>query len=166
MIKIDSLPLSKAYCNGAIRKAVLNGSVLYESAPQLDTPTNLSVTDTTASFDEVENAESYEFFVDDVSIGEYSTQTGYSVTITNNTDASWSDVQVTVNDVEIETYTESGNDRTYTLEAGEYRADFYNQEFQDVTVTGGVTLNEEPYYAYFYFTVSGDGTMVVSGVED
>lgn len=33
MIKIGSLPLSKAYCNGDLQKVVLNGSVLYESAP-------------------------------------------------------------------------------------------------------------------------------------
>lgn len=39
--------------------------------PQLDSPTNVSVSGTTATFDEVENAESYEFFVDDVSIGTY-----------------------------------------------------------------------------------------------
>ena len=33
MIKIGSSPLSKLYCNGDIKKTVLNGSVLYESAP-------------------------------------------------------------------------------------------------------------------------------------
>lgn len=40
--------------------------------PQLDAPTNVSVSGTTATFDEVENAESYEFFIEGgVSIGEY-----------------------------------------------------------------------------------------------
>lgn len=40
------------------------------SLPQLDNVTNLSVTDTTATFTPAENATSYEFFVDGVSIGE------------------------------------------------------------------------------------------------
>lgn len=65
-----------------VKKIYLGNDLIYSSQPQLATPQNLSVTDTTASFDEVENAESYEFFVDDVSIGEYSTQTGYEVTLT------------------------------------------------------------------------------------
>lgn len=57
-----------------------------QALPLLDTPTNLSVTDTTASFDEVENAEKYEFFVDDVSIGEYSPVTliSFSITLSGN----------------------------------------------------------------------------------
>lgn len=52
--------------------------------PQLDAPTNVSVSGTTATFDEVENAESYEFFVDGTSIGEYSVQSGYTVVLTNS----------------------------------------------------------------------------------
>ena len=83
-ITIGTLSLSSVYCNGDITKIILNGVTLYEALPQLDTPTNLSVADTTASFDEVENAEKYEFFVDDISIGEYPTVTGYQVTVTNN----------------------------------------------------------------------------------
>ena len=42
-----------------------------EALEQLATPTNLSVTDTTLSFDPVENATSYEVYADGVSIGEY-----------------------------------------------------------------------------------------------
>lgn len=42
-----------------------------QSMPQLATPQNVSVENTTLSFDEVENAESYEVFVDNVSIGSY-----------------------------------------------------------------------------------------------
>lgn len=41
------------------------------SLPQLDTPTNVAVTDTTLTFDEVENATSYEVYVDNVSIGTF-----------------------------------------------------------------------------------------------
>lgn len=46
--------------------------VAKQSIPQLATPQNLAVENTTLSFDEVENAESYEVFVDNVSIGSYS----------------------------------------------------------------------------------------------
>ncbi len=46
--------------------------VAKQSMPQLATPQNLAVENTTLSFDEVENAESYEVFVDNVSIGSYS----------------------------------------------------------------------------------------------
>ncbi len=70
-----------------------------EALPQLDTPTNLSVADTTASFDEVENAESYEFYVDDVSIGTYTvydaSQAGTELTI-ENAPASQSGNEVTI----------------------------------------------------------------------
>ena len=52
-------------------------TIVAESAlPQLATPTNVSVTDTTLTFDEVENATSYEVFVDDVSIGTHTIASG------------------------------------------------------------------------------------------
>jgi len=43
-----------------------------QTMTQLATPQNVAVEDTTLSFDEVENAEEYEVFVDNVSIGTYS----------------------------------------------------------------------------------------------
>lgn len=43
--------------------------VAVSALPQLTTPTNVAVTDTTLTFDEVANATSYEVFVDNVSIG-------------------------------------------------------------------------------------------------
>lgn len=43
--------------------------VAVNALPQLSTPTNVAVTDTTLTFDEVANATSYEVFVDNVSIG-------------------------------------------------------------------------------------------------
>jgi len=52
--------------------SLVSSGINYTILPQLDTPTNLSVSGTTATFDEVEHAESYEFFVDGASIGEYS----------------------------------------------------------------------------------------------
>lgn len=49
--------------------------VAKQSMTQLATPQNLAVENTTLSFDEVENAEEYEVFVDNVSIGTYSKPT-------------------------------------------------------------------------------------------
>ena len=49
------------------------------SLPQLSTPTNVAVTDTTLTFDEVANATSYEVFVDNVSIGTHSIVTGHTI---------------------------------------------------------------------------------------
>ena len=54
-----------------IDKIYKGTTLLYESGPQLDTPTNLAVDGTTVEFDEVTNAESYEIFADGVTIGEY-----------------------------------------------------------------------------------------------
>lgn len=53
--------------------------VAKQSMPQLATPQNVSVENTTLSFDEVENAEEYEVFVDNVSIGSY-TKPSYILT--------------------------------------------------------------------------------------
>lgn len=79
MISFGASQITSLYFgNHKIVKRYLGNDLIYSSQPQLATPTNLSVTDTTASFDEVENAESYEFFVDDVSIGEYTPQSGYT----------------------------------------------------------------------------------------
>ena len=49
--------------------------VAVSALPQLSTPTNVAVTDTTLTFDEVANATSYEVFVDNVSIGTHTIQT-------------------------------------------------------------------------------------------
>ena len=50
--------------------------VAKQSLPQLATPQNLAVENTTLSFDEVENAEEYEVFVDNASIGSYQVSKG------------------------------------------------------------------------------------------
>lgn len=54
-------------------KMYLGNKIVYQKQliPQLTAPQNLSVENTTLSFDEVENAEEYEVFVDNVSIGSY-----------------------------------------------------------------------------------------------
>lgn len=50
--------------------------VAKQTMTQLATPQNVSVENTTLSFDEVENAEEYEVFVDNVSIGNYQISKG------------------------------------------------------------------------------------------
>ena len=50
--------------------------VAKQTMTQLATPQNVSVENTTLSFDEVENAEEYEVFVDNVSIGSYQVSKG------------------------------------------------------------------------------------------
>lgn len=53
--------------------------VAVSALPQLSTPTNVAVTDTTLTFDEVANATSYEVFIDNVSIGTHSIVTGHTI---------------------------------------------------------------------------------------
>ena len=70
--------------------------VAVSALPQLSTPSNVAVTDTTLTFDEVENATSYEVFVDNVSIGTHNIVTGHTI--------SWSgggktpSIRVSIND--------------------------------------------------------------------
>ena len=54
--------------------------VAVSALPQLSTPTNVAVTDTTLTFDEVANATSYEVFVDNVSIGTYVAKVTHTLT--------------------------------------------------------------------------------------
>ena len=61
----------------------------YVVLPQLDTPTNVSVTGTEATFDEVQNAEQYEVYVDGTSIGSYTPTSGYTVAISAGTSSGW-----------------------------------------------------------------------------
>lgn len=77
---------------------------------QLATPQNVTADGTVVSWDEVENATSYEILADGVSIGEYSVPSGYTVTLT-----SW-DEQVGSNDgaaVKFNTPPTSENDYDY-----------------------------------------------------
>lgn len=52
-----------------VDKVVFNGVVVFESKPQLAAPKNVSVDGTVVSWDEVENATSYEVLADGASIG-------------------------------------------------------------------------------------------------
>lgn len=72
--------------------------VAVSALPQLATPTNIAVTDTILTFDEVANATSYEVFVDNVSIGTHTIPSGHTI--------SWSgggktpSISVSINDGE------------------------------------------------------------------
>ena len=61
----------KAIGTGSYSDSELSTAVSYEALPQLDAPQYVSVSGKNAQFNEIENAESYEFFVDGTSIGEY-----------------------------------------------------------------------------------------------
>lgn len=62
-----------------------NAIIAIEAAGQkLAAPQNVTVDGTTASWDEVENATSYELFSDGTSIGTYAPPTGYTVTFASN----------------------------------------------------------------------------------
>lgn len=180
MISFEASQITSLYFeNHKIVKRYLGNDLIYSSQPQLDTPTNLSVTDTTASFDEVENAESYEFFVDDVSIGEYSTQTGYEVTVslTNPwlTDGFvsfyiYDNAAHTGDSIgEIDSPTGSTTVTTTTgticvVATALYAAQFDNTQ---VSVTGGASLTSisgDYPSNVAEFAITGDGTITIDGI--
>lgn len=116
--------------------------VAVSALPQLTTPTNVAVTDTTLTFDEVANATSYEVFVDNVSIGTHSTVTGYTI--------SWSgggktpSIRVSINDGELIKLAESTGSIN-NVKTIKFFAEF--NEFMVATVKS-TTLN---------LNLSGDG---------
>ena len=74
----------KAIGSGYYTDSVLSNSVSYTPAPQLSAPQNVSVSGTSATFDEVQNATSYEFIADGTtSIGTYALPS-YTIILTNN----------------------------------------------------------------------------------
>jgi hypothetical protein len=110
MISWGTSSISKVYFGDTeVQKIYLGTDLIYSAEPQLSAPTNVSVSDTTASFDEVENAESYEFFVDGVSIGEYAPPSTGGVPASNVTvygEGDFADCVVTID----------GNNVTSTVE--------------------------------------------------
>lgn len=78
-IKFGSTAPTKYYLgNKAVDRLYMGNIIIYQKKilPQLATPQNLAVENTTLSFDEVENATSYEVFVDNTSIGSYQVSKG------------------------------------------------------------------------------------------
>lgn len=74
----------QAVGSGYYTNSELSTAASYDVLPQLAAPTNVSVSDTTATFDPVTNAETYEFFADGTSMGTYAPPSGYSVSIASN----------------------------------------------------------------------------------
>lgn len=107
-------------------KMYLGSTLIYElsSLPQLATPQNVSVEDTTLSFDEVENAEEYEVFVDNVSIGSY-TKPSYILTSDS------------INPANIEVNGTALTSLPYTLQSGDVIiANLMGMEDSALTVNG------------------------------
>lgn len=62
--------ISGAYFGeNVVQRIYLGTNLVYERLPQLATPSNLSISNSTLSFDAVENATSYEVFANNNSIG-------------------------------------------------------------------------------------------------
>lgn len=114
--------------------------VAVSALPQLTTPTNVAVTDTTLTFDEVANATSYEVFVDNVSIGTHSIVTGHTLTFGE-------DLEVKVNGTSITSpYTLTQN---CTITAS-------NTNYSDVGATPpSVTVNNTAYNNSTTVSISG-----------
>lgn len=84
-ILYGSQSISEIYYEGRrVDKLYYGDSLLYADKPQLATPQNVSMSGTTVTFDEVENAEMYELFVDGHSIGTHVPVSGYQVRISGD----------------------------------------------------------------------------------
>ena len=71
-IVFNGVTVDKVIFNGTEAETVkFNGVTVFESKPQLDTPQNVTADGTVVSWDEVENATSYEVYADGASIGTY-----------------------------------------------------------------------------------------------
>ena len=69
-IHMGETKISGAYFGENVaQRMYLGTNLVYERLPQLATPSNLSISGSTLSFDTVENATSYEIFADNNSIG-------------------------------------------------------------------------------------------------
>ena len=80
-IKFNGTTVDAVKFNGTtLDKVIFNGVTVFESMPQLATPQNVSADGTVVSWDEVENATSYEVLADGTSIG--TVTPSYKVTLT------------------------------------------------------------------------------------
>lgn len=112
---------------------VITGNVIIaiEAAGQkLVAPQNVTVDGTTASWDEVENATSYELYVDGTSVGEYSVPSGYTVTLT-----SWDEEVGGDDGAAVKFNTPPASENDYDYRTGKYYDDtgLYNASGAKVT---------------------------------
>lgn len=131
-----------------------------QTMTQLATPQNVSVENTTLSFDEVENAEEYEVFVDNVSIGSYQVSKGETwllnseMTFTSKSEFSANFTSNNLNCTKLSTtysstpmgverqvvYTaNSQNTTVYTTVTGETPQGWQNEAYRTITFDSPVT---------------------------
>lgn len=79
-----------------VDKVVFNGVTVFESKPQLATPQNVTANGTNVSWDEVENATSYEVLADGASIGTVTPSTG-ETWVLKESSAKWGTHNFTAN---------------------------------------------------------------------
>lgn len=83
-IIFNGVTLEKVIYNGIeLDKVIYNRVIVFENIPQLSTPQNVTADGRVVSWDEVENATSYEVLADGASIGTVEKATGYTITINN-----------------------------------------------------------------------------------
>lgn len=144
----------KAIGSGYYTDSELSTAASYNVLPQLAAPTNVSVSDTIATFDPVTNAETYEFFADGTSMGTYAPPSGYTVTTASGFDptSEWdghSSVSLTVNGADTYDLTTAVASATiatgvstieYDTEAGSGGDLFYTMGGSSGSIINGVTL--------------------------
>ena len=114
----------KAIGTGYYTDSSLSNSVSYTPMEQLSTPSNVSISGTDVSFDEVENAESYEFFANGTSIGTYEVPQGYNVTINYNAQSNYGgNLMLSINGEAFVTYTSNQTLSFTNVETIEWKTD-------------------------------------------
>ena len=72
MINIGNTTISKLFIGSTEIDKIYIGSVLiWQNKIKLDTPTNVSISGNTISFEEISNATSYAVYAGDILLGEY-----------------------------------------------------------------------------------------------
>lgn len=138
-----------------------------EPLPQLATPANVSADGTTVSWDEVENATSYEVIEGGNkvlgTVDETPTPSGHSVTVTGNLEYTGIEVYDTKGGTLLYKFNSSDTSHTFTgitslfIDAG-----VAARAITSVTTTAGITSNRTT--GYFYdatITAGADGTVTI-----
>lgn len=72
MINIGNTTISKLFIGTTeIDKVYIGNILIWQNKIKLATPTNVSITNSTISFDEVEHADSYSIYAGNILVGEY-----------------------------------------------------------------------------------------------
>ena len=113
-----------------VKKGTAEAVTVFEKITQLATPQNVTADGTTVSWDEVENATSYEVLANGASIGEYSVPSGYTVTLT-----SWDEELGADDGAAVKFNTPPASENDYDYRTGKYYDDtgLYNASGAKVT---------------------------------